>query len=58
LTIIAREPIALPIAKDPVSPIKTFAGGALNQRKPNAEPISVPQKIDNSPLFLIYEICK
>ena len=36
-----REP---PSAKDPVSPINIFAGGALNQRKPRQAPIIEPKK--------------
>ena len=54
LQIIAIEPNELPRARDPVSPIKTFAGGALNHKKPNAAPINEPQKTDNSPVPGIY----
>jgi hypothetical protein len=32
-----------------VSPIKIFAGGALNHKKPKHEPTIEPQKIDASP---------
>ena len=38
-----------PKAKDPVSPIKIFAGGALNQRKPKQEPIIAPKNTATSP---------
>ena len=47
----AREP---PKDKDPVSPIKIFAGGALNHKKPKHDPTIEPQKIDSSPTFGIY----
>ena len=43
-----------PKDKEPVSPIKIFAGGALYQRKPKQAPTIDPQKIDNSPTFGIY----
>ena len=48
--IIERVPIPPPSDKEPVSPINTFAGGALNHKKPSADPIIDPQKTDNSPL--------
>ena len=41
-----KEP---PNAKEPVSPINIFAGGALNQRKPIDAPIIAPQKTATSP---------
>jgi len=50
LTIIAIDPIVAPKASEPVSPINTFAGGALNQRNPKAAPINAPHKTDNSPV--------
>ena len=53
LHIIAIEPSDPPSAREPVSPIKTFAGGALNHKKPSADPIIAPQKTDSSPLPLI-----
>ena len=34
---------------EPVSPMKTIAGGALNQRKPRLAPTSAPQKTASSP---------
>ena len=40
-------PSAAPIAKDPVSPMKTLAGGALNQRKPSPAPTIAAQNTDN-----------
>ena len=49
LVIIPTAPNDPPRAKDPVSPIKIFAGGALNHKKPKQEPIIAPQKIDASP---------
>ena len=58
LHIIAIEPKDPPKAKDPVSPIKTLAGGALNHRKPKAAPIKEPQKTANSPVPGIYWIIK
>ena len=39
-----------PKDKDPVSPIKIFAGGALNHKKPRHEPMIAPQKIEISPV--------
>ncbi len=50
-----REP---PKAKEPVSPINIFAGGALNQRKPMHAPIIEPQNTATSPTPLMYGICK
>ena len=38
-----------PRASEPVSPMKIFAGGALNQRNPIDEPIIAPQKTATSP---------
>src|SRR5215468_3463326 len=35
-------PSAAPIDNDPVSPMKTIAGGALNQRKPRLAPTIEP----------------
>ena len=46
---IAIVPIRLPIEREPVSPIKTIAGGALNHKKPNDAPTKAPQIIANSP---------
>tara|TARA_Y100000590_G_C15227927_1_gene828918 strand:+ start:385 stop:606 length:222 start_codon:yes stop_codon:yes gene_type:complete len=51
--IIERVPNPPPNDKDPVSPIKTFAGGALNHKKPSAAPTIVPQKTANSPVHSI-----
>ena len=51
----AKEP---PKDKDPVSPMKIFAGGALYQRKPRQDPTIAPQKIAVSPTPGIYWICK
>ena len=47
----ANEP---PKDKDPVSPIKILAGGALYQRKPKHEPTIEPQNIESSPTSGIY----
>ena len=49
LVIIPIEPRDPPKAKEPVSPINIFAGGALNQRNPKHDPIIAPQKIVTSP---------
>ena len=49
ITLIApKDP---PSDKDPVSPIKIFAGGALYHKKPKHEPTIEPQKIEASPTF-------
>ena len=42
-------PIDAPAEREPVSPINTLAGGALNHRKPNPAPTKAVQKINNSP---------
>src|SRR6185312_16107255 len=42
-------PSAPPIASEPVSPMKTMAGGALNHRKPRPAPHIAAQKIPSSP---------
>ena len=47
-----------PNDKDPVSPIKIFAGGALYQRKPKQAPTIDPQNTDASPTLAIQGICK
>ena len=47
---IDRVPIAAPSDKEPVSPINTFAGGALNHKNPKADPITQPQNTDSSPV--------
>ena len=52
-TIIDKDPNAPPKAKEPVSPINTLAGGALNHKKPRADPIIAPQKTLNSPAPLM-----
>ena len=54
LTIIATAAKEPPNDKDPVSPIKIFAGGALYQRNPKQEPTIAPQKIAVSPTSGIY----
>ena len=41
---IAQAPIAPPIAREPVSPINTFAGLKLNSRKPSRPPASATEK--------------
>jgi hypothetical protein len=46
---IATAPSAPPMASEPVSPMKTSAGCALNQRKPSAAPTSAKQKMVSSP---------
>ena len=47
-----------PNDSDPVSPIKIFAGGALNHKKPRQAPIIDPQNIETSPTPSIYGICR
>ena len=48
--IIPTAPNDPPKDNEPVSPIKIFAGGALNHKKPKQDPIIAPQKIDISPV--------
>ena len=48
--IIPTAPSDPPSAKDPVSPINIFAGGALNHRNPRHAPIIDPQKTATSPM--------
>ena len=45
----ALTPITPPRDNEPVSHIKTIAGGALNHKKPNTEPIIAPRKTAISP---------
>ena len=52
--IIATEATDPPKDKEPVSPIKILAGGALYQRKPKHDPTIEPQNTDNSPTFGTY----
>ena len=47
--IILIEPKAAPIDKEPVSPIKIFAGYALNHKNPKHEPTKAEHNTDNSP---------
>ena len=47
----AKEP---PSDKDPVSPMKILAGGALYQRNPKQDPTIDPQNIESSPTSGIY----
>ena len=51
IAIAAKEP---PKEREPVSPMKIFAGGALYQRKPKHEPTTDPQKIESSPTSGMY----
>src|SRR5262249_46638207 len=46
----ATAPSMPPSASEPVSPMKTEAGGALNQRKPSPAPITAPHTTANSPV--------
>ena len=48
LTIMANDAIIPPNARLPVSPIKTWAGYALYQRKPTQAPTNAAIKIDSS----------
>ena len=45
----ATAPSAPPSASEPVSPMNTAAGGALNHRKPSPAPISAEQNTASSP---------
>ena len=49
LTMIATAAKEPPKERDPVSPIKILAGGALYHRKPKQDPTIAPQKIAISP---------
>ena len=49
LVIMPTAPKDPPKAKDPVSPINIFAGGALNHKNPRHAPIIAPQKTVTSP---------
>src|SRR5262249_23120196 len=46
----AIAPSMPPSASEPVSPMKTEAGGALNQRKPHPAPITAPPPTASSPV--------
>src|SRR5262249_24245546 len=46
----AIAPSMPPSASEPVSPMKTDAGGALNQRKPSPAPITAPHTTASSPV--------
>ena len=48
IPIAPKEP---PKASEPVSPIKIFAGGALNHKNPIQAPIIEPQKTEASPIW-------
>ena len=54
LTIIAIAAKDPPNEREPVSPIKILAGGALYQRKPKHAPTTEPQNIESSPTSGIY----
>ena len=58
LVITATTPSAPPKDNEPVSPMKTLAGGALNHRKPRPPPTSAPQKTASSPLPGTLWICR
>ena len=45
----ATAPSAPPIDSEPVSPMKTMAGGALNHRKPSPAPTSAASSTASSP---------
>ena len=51
----AVEPKKAPNDSEPVSPINTIAGGALNHKKPNPEPINAPARTANSPTPETYD---
>ena len=44
LVITLTAPMAPPAAREPVSPINIFAGGALNHKKPKPAPTNDAQK--------------
>ena len=46
----ATVPSAAPSASEPVSPMKTSAGCALNQRNPSEAPTIAAQKTASSPV--------
>ena len=46
----ASPPSAPPRASEPVSPMNTAAGGALNHRKPSAAPTNAAQNTASSPV--------
>ena len=48
--ITATIPRAPPAEREPVSPIKTIAGGALNHKNPRPAPTRAPQKMASSPV--------
>ena len=50
LTATATAPSAPPSGSEPVSPMKTMAGGALYQRKPRPAPISAARNTASSPV--------
>ena len=54
LWVTAIDPMVPPIDNEPVSPIKTIAGGALNHRNPKPAPIKDAQIITNSPVSFIW----
>src|SRR3989338_607913 len=45
----ATKPNVPPKGREPTSPINTWAGWALNQRKPRRAPTTAPQKTVSSP---------
>ena len=47
--IIPTAPNDPPSAKDPVSPMKILAGGALNHKNPRQAPMIDPQNTETSP---------
>ena len=55
--IILTAPKDPPNDREPVSPIKIFAGGALYHKKPKHDPTIEPQKIVASPTLGMYGIC-
>ena len=51
MAIAASDP---PKERDPVSPMKILAGGALYQRKPKHDPTIEPQNMESSPTSGMY----
>ena len=58
LVMTLMAPSAPPIDSEPVSPMKTIAGGALNHRKPRPAPTSAAQRTASSPVPGTWWICR
>ena len=58
LVMTLMAPSAPPIDSEPVSPMNTMAGGALNHRKPRPAPTRAPQNTASSPVPGTWWICR